>query len=224
MSELLLQVKSLGTRQHFCCFIKEYKCGINFRDCESTQKGSALTTFENIGSENTEQTIRLACKRAKELNIDELVLASTSGKSALLAREICKDMKIVAVTYHAGAKSPFEMATTAEERAELAEKGIELVCCGHALSGVERGIAKKFPGPYPVLIMAETLRMFGQGTKVAVECAIMAADSGYLSGKTIMSLGGSAKGLDTALVLKPANMNAVFDIKIHEIVCKPSLM
>jgi hypothetical protein len=95
------------------------------------------------------------------------------------------------------------------------------VAASHALSGVERSIAKKHSGAYPVLIMADTLRLFGQGTKVAVEVAVMAADAGALSGNDIISIGGSGRGADAALVLKPAHQNNLFDMRIREIICKP---
>jgi uncharacterized protein len=91
----------------------------------------------------------------------------------------------------------------------------------HALSGLERSFAKKHGGIYPVLIVADTLRLFGQGTKVAVEVAIMAADAGALSGNDIIAIGGSGRGADTALIIKPANQSRLFDLKIREIICKP---
>ncbi len=179
--------------------------------------------FEHVGPINTEETLKLAYERAKELGIDELVLASTSGDSAKAAVEICQGMKIVSVSYHAGFKEPFELSITKENRAWLVKRGVNVVCATHALSGIERGMAKKFPGPYPTLIAAETLKLFGQGVKVAVEVAVMAADSGALSGKKIVSVGGSGKGCDAALVLTPANQNRFFDLKIHEVICKPGL-
>jgi hypothetical protein len=104
---------------------------------------------------------------------------------------------------------------------DLQEKGVIVVQATHALSGVERSLAQKHSGIYPVLLIAETLRLFGQGTKVAVEIAIMAADAGVLSGNDIVSIGGTGRGADCALVLKPANQSDVFDMQIREIVCKP---
>ena len=74
-----------------------------------------------------------------------------------------------------------------------------------------------------VLLIADTLRLLGQGTKVAVEVAIMAADAGALSGADIISIGGSGSGADAALVLKPAHQNNFFDCRIREIICKPRL-
>ena len=63
---------------------------------------------------------------------------------------------------------------------DLIARGIHVISATHALSGVERAVAKKHQGVYPALLIADTLRLFGQGTKVAVEVSIMAADSGAL--------------------------------------------
>jgi hypothetical protein len=107
-------------------------------------------------------------------------------------------------------------------RKKLEGQGVTVISATHALSGVERSVAKKHGGVYPVMLIADTLKLFGQGTKVAVEVAIMATDAGVLSGKDIISVGGSSKGADTALVLKPANQSSLFDMRIRETICKPS--
>ncbi|MDM8516718.1 pyruvate kinase alpha/beta domain-containing protein [Desulfobacterales bacterium HSG16] len=178
--------------------------------------------FEQAGRENTEKCLELAFKRSQELGIDEIVLASTTGRTAYKALEIFSDLKIVSVTYHGGFKEPFKNAMSDETRNDLESKGVRIVSATHALSGVERSIARKYTGSYPVLLIADTLRLFGQGTKVAVEISIMAADSGKLSGKDIIAIGGTGRGSDSALVLKPANQSDLFDMKIREIICKPS--
>ena len=69
--------------------------------------------------------------------------------------------------------------------------------------------------------MADTLRLFGQGIKVAVEVSVMAADAGTLTGNDIIAVGGSGRGADAALVLKPAHQNNFFDMRIREVICKP---
>jgi hypothetical protein len=103
----------------------------------------------------------------------------------------------------------------------LEGKVSKIVAASHALSGIERSVAQKHSGIYPVLLIADTLRLLGQGTKVAVEIAVMAADAGALTGNDIISVGGTGRGADTALVLKPAHQNNFFDLRIREIICKP---
>ena len=180
-----------------------------------------FTLFEEPGKINTRQTLEFACKRGNELELDEVVIASTTGETAYQALDIFKGFKITAVTYHCGFKEPFKRSMKSDVRKDLEDKGVSVVEATHALSGVERSIAKKYTGSYPVLLIADTLRLFGHGTKVAVEIAIMAADAGALTGNDIIAIGGTAKGADTALILKPANQSDFFDLRIREIVCKP---
>ena len=177
--------------------------------------------FEKPGKENTEQTLQLAFARGRELNLDEIVIASTKGDTALQALTIGNGFKIIVVTYHCGFKEPFMAMMEESVKEELESKGTTIISATHALSGVERAIAKKHGGIYPALLIADTLRLFGQGTKVAVEISIMAADSGALSGKDIIAVGGTGRGADTALVIKPANQSAIFNMQVRETICKP---
>lgn len=177
--------------------------------------------FESAGRDNTDQVLKHAFKRAEELAIDEIVVATTTGATAYKALDTRKGLKVTAVTYHCGFKTPFENRMPADVKRDLAQKGAEVVAATHALSGLERSLAQKHQGIYPVLIIADTLRLFGQGTKVAVEVTIMAADAGMLSGNDVIAIGGTGRGADTALVIKPAHMNNLFDMRIREIICKP---
>ena len=177
--------------------------------------------FEKPGKDNTDATLEHAAQRAKALGINEVVVASTTGFTAYRAIEIFDGPRITVVTYHCGFKEPFKNALPDEVKEDLQNRGLTVVAASHALSGLERSIAKKHSGVYPVLIMADTLRLFGQGVKVAVEVAVMAADAGVLSGNDIISVGGSGRGADAALVLKPAHQNNFFDMRIREVICKP---
>ncbi|MCS3901613.1 pyruvate kinase alpha/beta domain-containing protein [Methanococcus voltae] len=185
--------------------------------------------FEQPGVENTEKTLKCAIDRLKEdKTLNDIVLASTTGETALKLVKMLEDAKldrkinVVSITYHQGFSGE-DINPMSEETANmLKSKGVNIVRATHALSGVERGISKKFGGYGPVEIIAETLRTFGQGLKVAYEITVMAADSGYISTKkNIIALGGSSKGSDCAVIIKPANMNNFFDIELKEILCKP---
>jgi len=177
--------------------------------------------FNTPGPENTEQTLQAAYERSIELGIDELVIASTKGDTAYKALKVFKDCRIVAVTYHCGWKEPFKTVMKEEVKKDLEAKGIKIISATHALSGVERSVVNKFSGVTPILLIAQTLKLFGQGTKVAAEITIMAADAGVLTGKDIIAIGGTGRGADTAVVLKPANQSDFFNMFIREIICKP---
>jgi hypothetical protein len=177
--------------------------------------------FDKPGKDNTDQTLLAAAERGNELGIKEVVVASSTGKTAYKAMDVFDGFSLTVVTYHCGFREPFKNRMADDVRKDIEGKGIRVITSIHALSGLERSVAKQHSGAYPVLLIADTLRLFGQGTKVAVEVAIMAADAGALSGADILSIGGSGTGADTALVLKPAHQNNFFDVRIREVICKP---
>jgi len=90
------------------------------------------------------------------------------------------------------------------------------------MAGLDRAVRNKFGGVYPSEIIAQTLRMLGQGVKVCVEVAGMALDAGLIPyGVDVVSVGGTGRGADSAIVIAPAHSNQFFDTKIREIICKP---
>ncbi len=177
--------------------------------------------FERPGKVNTQATLSAAGSRARDLGIAEIVVPTRSGETAYAALDLCPGVQVVAVTYHWGYDTPFQPSLVPKVRDDLASRGVRVVTAAHALSGVERAVANKHGGTGPLRLIADTLRLLGQGCKVAVEAAVMAADAGALSGADVVSLGGTSKGVDTALVLQPAHGARFFDLKIREIVCKP---
>ena len=182
--------------------------------------------FETAGREHTEETLKLAVTTARALGIKNIVLATTEGGTAkMMADSIDHEGITVTVVTHAfGQATPNTNPMSAELRRYLIEKGFQICTAAHALSGAERCLSKTFTGVYPVEIIAHTLRMFGQGTKVCVECAIMAMDADELVfAAPVVALGGTGGGLDTAMVITPSYSSSILDTKIHEILCKPSL-
>ena len=182
--------------------------------------------FDEPGAKNTTDVISAAKRRAKELNISHIVIASTQGDTALKAREEFgyEDVSIVCVGEHSGFKGDIDHQLLPDDtRKELEDKGVKVLICSHALSGVERSISKKFGGVSRVEIIAGTLRQFGgEGIKVAVEISIMAADAGLIpTDREIIAIGGTGGGADSAVVLRAAHMNNYFDLEIREIIAKP---
>jgi hypothetical protein len=183
------------------------------------ERVSETVYFSAPGVKNAERTVTLAVQRARELKIKELVVATGSGRTALQAAELFPEGKVIAVTYHSGTDKPFDDPLPPAARKKLAARGVAFVTCGHALSGCERGLGKG--GWTPLDLVANTLRVFGQGTKVCFEIVLMAADAGALSGNEVVAVGGSAEGADTALVITPAHQANLFGLKVREVICKP---
>lgn len=181
--------------------------------------------WEKEGPEYTRGTIERAFARAGELGIEDIVIASKTGASGMIAAEMLpggSNTNLVVVSHHTGFKSPGEQEMAAETASRFESMGIKVLTTTHLFGGVERAVSKKFGGLYPGGLISETLRMFGQGTKVCAEIATMALDAGLIQyGREIIAIGGSGHGVDTALVLMPAHARDFFDGRVLEVICKP---
>ena len=180
--------------------------------------------FKKPGPKNTRAVMETVLKRAKELSIKKILVATCSGRTAFEALDILgSDFNIIAVTHVTGFQKPNLQELSDDTRRELESKGITVLTCQHAFGGIGRAIRNKLSTFQVDEIMAFTLRTFGQGTKVAIELALMAADAGLVrTDEDVISVGGSAKGADSALVIKPANTHNFFDLKVRQVICKPA--
>lgn len=179
--------------------------------------------FEKPGNINTKETVRLAVEAARERNIKYIVVASNSGSTAKLLSE-AKDINVICVAHVNGFKEPGKEEMPENVKKELESIGVKVLVTTHVLSGAERGLSKAFGGVSPVEVMAYSLRMMGQGTKVGVEISVMALDAGLIPyGERIIAVGGTGMGADTAIVITPSHAGTILETKINEIICKPSL-
>jgi hypothetical protein len=148
--------------------------------------------FSERGPANTDRVLELACQRAQELGIQSIVFASTRGYTAAKAMELCPDLNLIAVGIG---------------RDRFPERG-KLI--------FSREIEHEYPAD-----MQLAFRRFGQGTKVAVQIVVCAAQAGLVEeGETVIGVGGSSRGADTALVIKASW--GFSDLYISEILCKPA--
>ncbi len=184
-----------------------------------------MMIFEKPGKDNTEAAVNIALSGAKKRGIRHIVVASYTGYTAdYFKAEKDLNIAIVRGTYGHNVKEANAIRMSGEKYAELSACGLKIVTAAHALSGAERSISTLFKGVYPVEIIAHTLRMFGQGTKVCVEIAAMACDCGAIpAGELVIAVGGSGGGADTVIILKAANTHKILETKICEYLCKPTL-
>lgn len=188
-----------------------------------------ITYFEKPGGEeNTKQTLALAKERAESLGIKTIVVASTVGDTAVKAVDVFKGYKVIVVTHTAGFREPNTQEFTEEAKNTVEKKGGIVLTTTHAFGGIHRALGAPGGPPPPSLamgdIVANTLRIFGQGMKVTCECAAMAADAGLIrTDEEIISIGGTGRGADTAVVIQPNYTHRFFNLKVKEIICKPRL-
>jgi len=178
--------------------------------------------LDNPGEENTDEVLRLSKERAEEIGIGDMIVASTRGETGVRASKLFKGFNVVVVTHHTGFRQPGVQELTQENRRMIEENGGKILTGTHVFMNVERAIRSKFGTVYPTEIVAQTLRLFGEGMKVAVEIVAMAADAGLIpADKDVLSIAGTGKGCDTAIVIQPANSSRIFDMTIKEIIAKP---
>lgn len=178
--------------------------------------------FDEPSAENTEEVLRIAKIRAAELGIKTIVVATTIGNTAVRATEVLKGMKVVAVTHSTGFKTPNTQELTEENRQKILANGGLILTTTHLFRGVSGAMLKKFNTPEIGVIIANTLRLLGQGMKVVIEISVMVADAGLVrTDEDIIAIAGSGRGADYAVVLQPVSSNDFFDLKVKEILCKP---
>jgi uncharacterized protein len=172
--------------------------------------------FEKPGKENTADVIQLIKERARARGIKKVVLASTRGDTARAAAASFEGtgLQLVVIPWQYGFRDtqPFPQ----ELVADLERKG-HRVHFGTMLFHTDDLYGIKTPQ-----VMANLLRIFGQGIKVCVEIIMMACDGGRIEqGERIIVVGGSKGGADTAVVASAAPSNKMTALHIHEIICKP---
>lgn len=180
--------------------------------------------YRQPGEENTQKTLEIVAQRAEESKISTVLVASTSGETGLLAARIIQAAKVVVVTHSTGFIKPDHQQLQPDLKRQIEEKGARILTCQHAMGGMGRAVRKKLDTYELEEIIAYTLRIFGEGMKVAIEIALMAADAGLVSTQEpCLSVGGTGQGADTAILLRPAHAQNFFDMKILEILAKPRL-
>jgi hypothetical protein len=213
--------------------------------------------FERAGPENTEETIEIARKRVKELDIKYIVVASLTGDSAIKVAKAFEDLnvKIVCVTLFPGmswnlkrmdvgpfaevpslreirdewrksGKKEIPIEIVAEKRTELENLGVEVIRGTVPLFDVSFSIRRHLGLITPQDLIAKTLELFSTGTLVCAETAMMAVDAGILpAGEEIVTMAGTERGLDTALVVKSSLSADMFKpkegLRFLEVLAKP---
>ena len=144
--------------------------------------------------------MELVKKRAEELGIKNVVVASTRGFTAERAFDAFKETDVTLTIVGIGRDSfPKDLLGKLEEE-------------GHNVI-----FSRETSYEYPDLVKA-AYRRFSEGVKVAVEIPMIAAQKGLVStDEEVISIGK----WDTALVIKPSTSDRFSELEIKELICKP---
>ena len=172
-----------------------------------------IVYFDKTGPDNTDDVMRLVDRRVAEGGIAAVAVATTTGKTALRARELIanKDVPVLGIAFQPGADTSYPPPEAAIRR-EAEAAGVRFIPDEPLVKYI-----RHIDGESP-----ETLRHFGQGIKVAIEVTMMAAEAGMVEeGATIIGVGGSSHGADAAVVVRCAKPEGIKSLWVHEILCKP---
>ena len=179
--------------------------------------------FKGAGEQNTAVLIKIVEEYIKKEDINNIIVASSSGETGAKVAKKFRGKNVVVVTHCHGFRQSGKSELQEKFKKEILFSGAKIFTGTHALSGAERAVRSTFGTMEPLELMANTLRLMGQGTKVCVEITLMAMDAGLIpTNQDVIALGGTGKGVDTALRIKPANSASFFELQVREVLAKPS--
>ena len=182
---------------------------------------------------STADVIEIAKEYADKYGIKSIVVATTTGATGVLASNTFKGSisetsmdsgvryNLVLITHSTGFQENNVQELLEENRKLIKKNGGKIVTCPMIFHSWNDYYRKKGTTTTTTML-ADTLRMFGQGTKVVIECVMMAADAGLIEAdKLVVGIAGSRTGADTILLVRSANSRRMFDLKVLDVVAKP---
>ena len=176
-----------------------------------------ITYFESVKQDHTDDVFALVKASATELGIRHVVLASTTGRTALRAMEAFEGTGVTLVVV------PHQFGFSAEENRFDGDTVARLTAAGHIVHfGTMLFHTDKLFGEGAQSVAANFLRCFCEGVKVCYEISLMAADGGCVHpGERIIAVAGTGANADTAMVLQAATTRSLGNLRINELLCKP---
>ena len=170
--------------------------------------------FGDGGPQHSIATLRAAKERALELKPTAVIVTSSTGATALEAARIFEGTGIRLIG------APFQRHLWDRHRpldpdivTRCREFGVEFL--------PDEPRVPMLGEDRPDIVNA--WRVVSQGFKVAVQMAAMCVDTGMIeAGALVISLGGSSRGADTAIVVRPQGTANVLKSKVVEIIAMPS--
>jgi hypothetical protein len=198
--------------------------------------------FETAGEENTGEVIKAVADRSEEGDIEAIVVASVSGKTAVKVAEQLErrglKIRVICVSGPASWRKYALEYRFPLIREELSRKldalGIQVI------SDIEEPFKEitfrnwwekktvQVLRPESDLFWMSLICVGGHGFRTAVEAVFMAAEAGVIrTGEKIISVAGTGTGADTGIVMKASRFEDAVGVdpkkrmKIGEILAMP---
>jgi len=183
-----------------------------------------VTYFEKPGPGNSAECLEITKKAISDSGCKHIVVATTCGDTGQLFAESLKDtdVNVVAVTHSFGFKEPNTIELTPEARKRIEAAGATIYTGTLITHSLETALAAKFSGVYPTVLVAHSLRRFGEGLKVCCEMIMMTTDAGIIpEGEEIITIAGTDRRADTVAIIRSAASKRFFDLKVLELLARP---
>ncbi|HVN72291.1 MAG TPA: pyruvate kinase alpha/beta domain-containing protein [Desulfomonilia bacterium] len=180
--------------------------------------------FDKPGQQNTDACIELVQQYIKGHDAASVVVASTTGKTALSFHRALKgtSARLVVVTHSVGFKEKGKDEFDQDTRRFLIREDIPIYTGTILTHSLEKSLMDDSRGIYPGYIIANTLRRFGEGTKVAVEIVMEACDGGLVpEDAEVIAVAGTSHGADSVLLIKAKPSKRFLNLEILEILARP---
>ena len=172
----------------------------------------SITYFGEKGSGNTDELSQIVARRIGEGGIEAVVVATSSGRTALtVAGAVAGAVPVFAANFqsahwdrHTRPDASIQKQAEAQGAVFMPEKPVARYL-------------KDIDGHSP-----KSLYLFGQGMKVAVEVIMQAVEVGHIQpGAVVIGVGGSSRGADVAVVARAAGPDELGKLWVSEILAKP---
>jgi len=163
--------------------------------------------FEEPGRQNTGDVVEAVAERCEATGIGVVVAASTYGYTALkLVERLKGKARVVSISEH-----NYDDST----RRRLTHLGVALV--------------ESCPTPvHDRRELRDALYLFGQGVKVAVEVAAIAAEKKLVEPyEDVIAVGGTSRGADAAIVVRATPIYDIYSedpdkrMEVREVIAMP---
>jgi hypothetical protein len=180
----------------------------------------------NTDSLENERVIQIAKTFCIDRDIKDVIVASTKGSTGLAVVKAFEgvNVNVIVVAHSMGFRNANTNEFLPEISAEIKALGSTVLFSTMPFHTINDAVRSKMGSSFSTLI-ADTLRMMGQGTKVCVEIVTMACDAGLVkSDQPVLAVAGTGRGADTVLLIRSANSRRFFDLKILEVIAKPATL
>jgi hypothetical protein len=158
--------------------------------------------------------LELARERYDAGDIKKIILASTYGDTALSAADLFKSSGAHLIIF--GEVLEGKQHPTADVCEKLRSQGHQIIW------GVHLNAISQFTQDHSARLVSEAYYRISEGFKVACEITLIAASQGFIGhAEKILSIAGTHRGADTAIVAMAAPITKFNEFEVLEILCKP---